>query len=500
VWQQAVRAEVYTLHLALILWATRDAIRWWAWPSARTPGNLAKVAFTMGLAAANHHFLTLLHLPALLILLCSAPRDGGSGWRSRVPRAVAWATPAVLLYAILPLRALTDPLLNYGDPRTLSRFLDVVSAQTFQVSLTSATPPLLENLALAASMLSDTIGAPVLVLAALGLALVARRSPALGAAVALALAGNLASKVSMVLDPTNPDALGYFQTTLALGSVLAGVSLAHATSHRNSIVRFTGVAVAGLALLWTGTATALSHDAIDHSDARTTALTDMALLRRVPPGAVWMTSNTFLHFNRLAQHAATGYRPDVITVHQGFERHVESGLPLRDALVRRDGSLTRLADAAVAADLFPTSAVLALARERPVYLEPTFGLPLPLERLAYDGGYMRVLNRRRTRGEDEAAQRLDEAQMRVSAGSAIAKRREARTVHAILWLQLAVLRIQQGEGGAAGSALTHVDALVPGNPYTARLHPIVAGLTGDTTTRRRAMRHIDAMDFRSLFD
>ncbi len=55
IWQQAVRAEVYTLHLALMLWATRDALRWRRDTSERRHARLATVALIMGLGCANHH-------------------------------------------------------------------------------------------------------------------------------------------------------------------------------------------------------------------------------------------------------------------------------------------------------------------------------------------------------------------------------------------------------------------------------------------------------------
>jgi hypothetical protein len=501
VWQQAVRAEVYTLHLALILWATRDALRWRRDTSKGRNARLARVAFTLGLAAANHHLLTFLHLPALLFLLMATPVTPGDDRGSRIFRAVSWALPAALLYAVLPLRALTDPLMNYGDPRTMGRLWDLVTASVFQASITESSVSFAENLYVALRMLSDTIGAPVLFLALIGCWRLARRSPVLAATLCIAVLGNLASKVSMVIDPTNPDALGYFQTSLALLAALAGVAIVWGLTHASQVIRVTGVAIIGIAVLWTGTATLLEFGRIDHRAENTPMITDMALLKEAPPGSLWLTANTFLHFNRLSHQAVDGYRPDVLTAHQGLGQHVEGGAPLRESLMRRDESLEPLLEAASHTEGFPTEAVLDLARERPVMVEPTVSLPLPMESLQYSGGYMRVGERGARAEERLDMQRLNEAQIRVATGKALSTRREARTVHAILWLQLAVVRIQRGEHASAVSAVEHVMKIAPTSwGYANRLQPFIDDLATTGPIRERNLERIRRTDFTVLFD
>lgn len=501
VWQQAVRAEVYTLHLALILWATRDAIRWSRDTSDQRPGRLAWVAFTLGLACANHHLLTLLHLPALLLLLMAAPIRSGDSRGGRLGRAVAWAIPGALLYVVLPLRAMTDPLFNYGDPRTVGRLWDLVTAKVFQVSVTETSVSFIENVYVALGMLSDTVGAPILLLALVGSWILGRRTPVLAIAMGVAVLGNLASKVGMVIDPSNPDAFGYFQTSVAILASLAGIAIVWSLNHVSAVVRSTGLGVLGLAALWTGTATLLHFDQIDHRHETTPMVTDMALLRQAPPGALWLTANTFLHFNRLSHQAVDGYRPDVLTVHQGLEQHVEGGAALRESLMRRDKSLEPLLVAASRTSTFPTTAAMATAVERPLMVEPTFSLPFPLESLQYSGGYLRVRALGETAEERLDLQQLNEAQLRVATGRSIATRREARAVHAILWLQLAVVRIQRGEHTAAVSALDHIRRIAPtSGRYTARLQPFIDDLETTGPTRARKLEKIRETDFSGLFD
>jgi hypothetical protein len=113
-WSQAVIAEVYALNAVLV------AAALWCGSRCRATGEgrwLVAGAFVAGLAAANHLSSLLLTLPLLVYL----------GWRLR-GRGV-WA--AALLFALgasvylyLPLRAVREPVLNWGVPADAPRLLD----------------------------------------------------------------------------------------------------------------------------------------------------------------------------------------------------------------------------------------------------------------------------------------------------------------------------------------------------------------------------------------
>lgn len=114
-WSQATIAEVYTLNLllvALVLWTcvTKSA--------ARIPVALA--AFGLGLA---HHLSILLLAPGAFIALEPTRRD--IKW---LPLLIA----PILLYAYLPLAALRNPPVNWGDPHNLEGFLWVVGAAPYR--------------------------------------------------------------------------------------------------------------------------------------------------------------------------------------------------------------------------------------------------------------------------------------------------------------------------------------------------------------------------------
>jgi tetratricopeptide (TPR) repeat protein len=117
-WQQATVAEVYTLHVALALLGLACLVRsgrshpagWWA----------------LGLAGTNH-VTSLLLIPSALWL---------TRWR-RVWIAGAALLGALSLYLYLPIRARLDPLVNWGDPETLRRFLWMLSAEEFRSDFAS---------------------------------------------------------------------------------------------------------------------------------------------------------------------------------------------------------------------------------------------------------------------------------------------------------------------------------------------------------------------------
>ena len=109
--------------------------------------GLYALAFLYGLALGNHHITILLLAPAFLYLVAST-----AGWRFLITRQALLAIPALLLglgiYLYLPLRAGQDPLLNWGDPSTLQRFIWHVTGKQYQVNLfSSSLGHILEQLA-----------------------------------------------------------------------------------------------------------------------------------------------------------------------------------------------------------------------------------------------------------------------------------------------------------------------------------------------------------------
>ncbi len=137
-WSYALVAEVFALNdlfaVALLLLAIewfRDRSKGWA---------LLGIGLLSGLGAAHHQTIVLLG-PALALLLYVGYREDQKGTRSRrardrrkpeiepwhFPSAIALIGAGLLAYIYLPISAATDPAVNFGDPETGARFIDVVT-------------------------------------------------------------------------------------------------------------------------------------------------------------------------------------------------------------------------------------------------------------------------------------------------------------------------------------------------------------------------------------
>ena len=92
--------------------------------------NAAALAF--GLALGVHHVTVGLMLPAFAVLLLATEgRKLFAG--KRLPVAAVWACAGLCVYIYLPIAAARAPIMNWGDPRTLERFLAHITGWQYRV-------------------------------------------------------------------------------------------------------------------------------------------------------------------------------------------------------------------------------------------------------------------------------------------------------------------------------------------------------------------------------
>ncbi|MFB0535245.1 MAG: DUF2723 domain-containing protein [Anaerolineae bacterium] len=141
-WSQAIIAEVYTLNAFFVALCLYWLLRWRAGSGlsrAQTRGGMRRLvglSFAFGLAVGNHLTIALLVVPVLIYLAFHQ----GAGTEHSTLRARARRYGPLLLalgaglsvYLYLPWAAWRDPPLNWGDPRTLWRFLWVVSGGPYR--------------------------------------------------------------------------------------------------------------------------------------------------------------------------------------------------------------------------------------------------------------------------------------------------------------------------------------------------------------------------------
>jgi hypothetical protein len=172
-WSQAVITEVYALQaffVALIFYLSIFPIS----PDERKSDLALGLAF--GLALGNH-VTTILLLP---VLLFSTVARRESRWQVNVRSLLGrltWLGAGLLTYLILPLRAVSHPPVNWGNPVTLKNFGWLVSARLYQDEVFAVTlASLWERIQSAAALLINQFGIVGLTFSLLGLVLFLRPS------------------------------------------------------------------------------------------------------------------------------------------------------------------------------------------------------------------------------------------------------------------------------------------------------------------------------------
>lgn len=139
IWSQAVITEVYSLHvllLAIVVSACSHLIPFQLETQKKYNLNVYKTLI-LGLAVGNH-ISTLLMVPGAF--LSSAMGDKTQPPRSPLVRydrssclkQLGLFSTGLLLYLLIPLRAMQNPPVNWGNVTTLQRFWWLVSGQLYQ--------------------------------------------------------------------------------------------------------------------------------------------------------------------------------------------------------------------------------------------------------------------------------------------------------------------------------------------------------------------------------
>ena len=183
IWSQAVITEVYALQaclVALILFLYTQPVPEF---TAGQKWRDCWYGILLGLAMGNH-VTTLLLIPAVVLARSFRLRYNADGnvqtqrrWfqkgrldRNSIFRQLAGFATGSLIYLAIPLRALAQPPVNWGNPVTLERFSWLVSGQLYQsYYLHINLPELYERVQAWADLLLQQYGLPGLVLGLLGL-------------------------------------------------------------------------------------------------------------------------------------------------------------------------------------------------------------------------------------------------------------------------------------------------------------------------------------------
>jgi hypothetical protein len=319
-WIQGVRAEVYSLQwfLALLtLWYALDA---GLLDNRLHAGPALKSAFALGLNLAVHPLLAgLMAIPPALLglrLLKSLPTR-------LIPLLIAALGLGFSTYLLLPLRAMAQPGLGWGDPSRLNPLLDVMLARTFQHNFSPLTPALLlHNASILGNSLLAAAGPGVLLLALLGMAvLLVRRLHAVVLLLGLILTNLWSILPQNKVFADNPDLHGYLMlshTVLWWLAAFAVVWLQHRLDARSRLLaRLTPL----LALMLAAPAVIFSWKDVDRSRDDLARRHGLAALRNLTPGASLQVSGNNTTFILLYLQEVERLRPDVTVLSRTLLTH-----------------------------------------------------------------------------------------------------------------------------------------------------------------------------------
>lgn len=144
-WSQAVAVEVYALHVFFLSLVTFTFLRAvlhdeWFMGERQQSGSTRwwyLFAFALGLSFTNH-MTTILLAPGFLYLYFATQGFGQDSWK-RITRLLVPFLLGFSVYLYLPLRASHAPVLNWGNPVTLEKFLWHWTGKQYRVWIFSST-------------------------------------------------------------------------------------------------------------------------------------------------------------------------------------------------------------------------------------------------------------------------------------------------------------------------------------------------------------------------
>jgi hypothetical protein len=384
--RQSLRVEVYTLALALLLLGSLLLVRW---AQSARPGSLWAAAFVSGLSMAVHppHALSIAITAACLGAL--APRRL-LGSRRALLGALGFGLLGLFVLAYLPTRAAAGAG-SWGDPRTVSGFVDYVTARAYAGNL--ATHDRLALLAeYARHLLQVSSGVPLLGALLVLWPRVTRPSPVARGMLLSALAA-LSTAGLQPLEVDNPDNVAYLAPALALLLVTGAAGLA-ALAQRGP--RVLGVLL--LCALALPPATALQLPERLRADAPALETLASVLAEAPPPRALVIVTGEHASTTWLMLERVERVRPDVAVLVKGLSTSSWHWARLRS---RPGLSRPQRIGGGDAHDAFARGAALASLAHVPVALEQD----LPgLRPNLLDGPYV-VLDPRRPPGDMQGATR-----------------------------------------------------------------------------------------------
>ncbi len=172
-WFQSTSVEVYSLHLFLL-----NLIIYFSLKAYYSNENLKYWLLLAGCTALgfSNHMTTLLILPGIAFLFYSKEKFTKRTIQKNGYMAGLFAVVLALFYSYLPIRASQNPLINWGNPVDLERFMRHFTGKQYQVWLFSSFDAAKKQLTYFFDNLPNEFSFIVLMIAFIGLFLTYKRS------------------------------------------------------------------------------------------------------------------------------------------------------------------------------------------------------------------------------------------------------------------------------------------------------------------------------------
>ncbi len=228
-WDQAIKAEVYTLNVLLV---TLTVYALLVWRDTRRDGYLLAAAFLVGFSMTNHMTSGLL-IPAgmLFVLLVDRMKLKSLGFTAKgFGMFVLGLSP----YLYLPIRASMDPPANYADPSDLQGFWFILSGGHFKGQMFAfGLDRLPERFEFYFGELVRQFPSALLVVVVLGAGVLLRRDLPLAALLGALMAGYLIFALGYGISDIAP----YFVPTYLVLALLLAVGLGSLVKWLRTIAR-----------------------------------------------------------------------------------------------------------------------------------------------------------------------------------------------------------------------------------------------------------------------
>jgi len=310
-WSQAIITEVYTLHaffITLILYLTVRAAK-----SKQGQNHLDRLKGIVYGVAASNHLTALLVFPGALIARYSEHRSDTqklsktNDYIKSVGRQLIWAFLGLALYAVLPIRALNHPIINWGDPVTLENFWWLISGKLYRVYYLQGTlTDLWLRITSSTSLLIEQFGLLGIILGFIGLIVFFRRSQ-------LHLLTIWNGLIFLIVSITyqSPDSYVYFIPTIISFSIWIGICVGFSIHYFNNHARVINIfLVAILIIHFTLGGTTSWHQVDASQDNRATDFAKEVLIA-TPDNAIVFADGDQAIFALWYFHFALGKRPDL---------------------------------------------------------------------------------------------------------------------------------------------------------------------------------------------